>query len=49
MEMILVYAEALADLSPAQIDAACRITTKYMKEVFPKPGHIRDGLYGPPR
>lgn len=39
-ETVLVYLEALADLSPEQIDAGCANAIK-TEEVFPKPGHIR--------
>ena len=52
-----VYLEALDDLTPEQLDRACREATR-SAEQFPKPGHIREALArtgltnqfsGPPR
>jgi len=37
------YLEALADLSPEQLDGACREATR-TAEQFPKPGHIRNAV-----
>lgn len=39
----MVYLEALADLSPAQIDRGCQEAIK-SAEQFPKPGHIRAAI-----
>ena len=40
------YAEALCDLTPAQIERGCAEATK-MVEVFPKPSHIRQHSESP--
>ena len=42
-ETVLVYLEALADLSPEQIDAGCENAIK-TAERFPAPGHIRKAV-----
>lgn len=38
-----VYLESLSDLSPEQLEAACKEATK-TAEQFPKPGHIRGAV-----
>jgi hypothetical protein len=40
---IATYAEALADLAPGELDAACRLATRNATQ-FPKPGDIRNAL-----
>jgi hypothetical protein len=42
-KQLLVYAEALDDLTPEMIDAGCREAGR-TAEQFPKPGHIRRAL-----
>lgn len=40
---MLTYVEALDDLTPEELNAACREANR-VAEQFPKPGHIRKGL-----
>lgn len=54
-QAVMLYLEALNDLTPDQIEAGCTEATK-VAEQFPKPGHIRAAVptvdrvfLGPPR
>jgi len=41
--LVACYAEALSDLTPEQLETACREATR-SAEQFPKPAHIRGAL-----